>query len=347
MYLFFNWVKRFVIAIVTILLSIATFNFIVDPYQKYRLTSFYKFEEKKQREILPGLAKYSDYDTIIIGSSMTENFRPEQVDELFGVKTLKLSMAGAYAHELHILLNYVFERKQIKHIFYILDPYSVAGSPYRIHTNHMPLYMYSDSLLANIRYLIDKEATRRAFKSVTKYRGQHNDFQRLWYWADIETFSKEKVLKNLQHKPPYSSFKASEHTAEKLITSFQINIEPLLKEHPDTTFSIIYPPYSALAYANTHENQWLSSVHALKLYVLDTSLSLTNTKIYDFQCLPEIVENLNNYKDFTHYSGQINDYMITSIFKQQHEVTKANIGQCCKTIDGIAQKPEWLKYFKE
>jgi len=342
---FFQWSRNFIIILIVLLISIALFNYSVDPYQKYRITDFYKFEEKKQREILPGLAKHLTYDSIIIGSSMTENFRPEQINEIFKTKTIKLSMAGAYAHELNILLNYVFSRKKIKQIIYVLDPYSLAGSPTRIHTEHMPLYMYSDSIKANVTYLLDKETTRRSMKSITKYRNKKNDFNRLWYWADLETFSEASVVAKLQNKPVYSSFNKQAHSANTLIDSFKVNIQSLLKEHSDTKFIFIYPPYSALSYANMQEKGWLTSVGLLKAYVLKTSQAYDNVSVYDFQCNSDIVEDLNNYKDYTHYSGKINDYMIEAVAQGQYLSTSNNIDQCLNTIETIASKPKWHQYF--
>ena len=44
----------------------------------------------------PGMAKHMDYDSVILGSSMTVNFNTGWFEELLGLKTLKLSYSGAF-----------------------------------------------------------------------------------------------------------------------------------------------------------------------------------------------------------------------------------------------------------
>ena len=51
----------------------------------------------------------------------------------------------------------------------------------------------------------------------------------------------------------------------------------------------------------------------------------SNVAIYDFQSAIEITTNLNNYKDFTHYHQNINNWMIEQIKVKNYLVTHYNI----------------------
>ena len=53
----------------------------------------------------------------------------------------------------------------------------------------------------------------------------------------------------------------------------------------------------------------------------------SNVAIYDFQSAIEITTNLNNYKDFTHYHQNINNWMIEQIKENNYLVTKDNIDE--------------------
>lgn len=67
----------FVILGTALLLGLAAwFNFMVDPFQQYRLAKpeHVRFPRALQRYINPGLAKNADYDFVITGSSMMENY---------------------------------------------------------------------------------------------------------------------------------------------------------------------------------------------------------------------------------------------------------------------------------
>ena len=55
-----------------------------------------------------------------------------------------------------------------------------------------------------------------------------------------------------------------------------------------------------------------------KLIVLD------NVFLYDFQIAKEITHNLNNYKDLTHYSQDINYWIIDQIRYNNFHLTPEN-----------------------
>ena len=83
--------KTFPFRVLLYLLLLALFvhglNFAIDPLQIYRKQEILRplFTEKQRLQV-PGLARNytSDATTLIIGSSMTANFRSAQVDERFG-----------------------------------------------------------------------------------------------------------------------------------------------------------------------------------------------------------------------------------------------------------------------
>ena len=70
-----KWVFKLLTAFITVSFVIMTINYIVDPFQQYRIATWYKVTDKKQRNVIPGLAKNIAVETVIIGSSMVENFR--------------------------------------------------------------------------------------------------------------------------------------------------------------------------------------------------------------------------------------------------------------------------------
>lgn len=44
-----------------------------------------------------GIIRHFDFDGVITGTSMTENFKPSEADELFGGKFIKVPLAGSGA----------------------------------------------------------------------------------------------------------------------------------------------------------------------------------------------------------------------------------------------------------
>ena len=68
------WIIKFLLLSILTLLTVGVINFLLDPFQQYRKANFYKPIYDNERYLNPGLAKTYDYNQVIIGSSMTENF---------------------------------------------------------------------------------------------------------------------------------------------------------------------------------------------------------------------------------------------------------------------------------
>ena len=54
-----------------------------------------------QRYINNGIVKHFDYDAIIMGSSMIENFKNSQFDELFETSSIKIPLSGSTFKEVN------------------------------------------------------------------------------------------------------------------------------------------------------------------------------------------------------------------------------------------------------
>lgn len=104
-----KFIKIFFSLSLLFLSIVALFNFIIDPYQQYRKPTLYKtFYGGNQRALNTGLAKNHNYNSVVIGSSMTENFLISKVSEIIN-NPIKLSISGGSAHEIFNTLNTVFK----------------------------------------------------------------------------------------------------------------------------------------------------------------------------------------------------------------------------------------------
>ena len=64
----------------------------IDPFQVYRLATHYvpPIDNTTQVYANAGIVRSYDYDSAIVGTSVTENFRPSQMDEVLGGRFIKL-----------------------------------------------------------------------------------------------------------------------------------------------------------------------------------------------------------------------------------------------------------------
>ena len=73
----------------------------VDPffhYHKPEVENYY-YPLDNQRSQNDGIARHFDYNAIITGTSMIENFRTSDMDARFDCNTIKLPFSGAYYKE--------------------------------------------------------------------------------------------------------------------------------------------------------------------------------------------------------------------------------------------------------
>ena len=107
-----KWIKLFFQLLFLTLLSIMIINYIVDPFQQYRVKTFYpiSFDIKDQRYKNAGLSKNFEYDSLILGTSMTENFVIDKTEESLNFnKLIKLSISGGSAREQSTVLKTAIE----------------------------------------------------------------------------------------------------------------------------------------------------------------------------------------------------------------------------------------------
>ncbi|MGL5903414.1 MAG: hypothetical protein ACRCZO_12080, partial [Cetobacterium sp.] len=107
------------------ILLLATIIYIVDPYQRYRKPFYGKTVSIEQTAINPGLLKNQDYDSIILGSSMAQNFLSREANLLLGGKFLNVSIGGAQAQDLKYLFEFGKKYKSIKKVFISLDVWAL------------------------------------------------------------------------------------------------------------------------------------------------------------------------------------------------------------------------------
>ena len=87
----------FLVAAFTVipLLLLAGITVIVDPYFHYHAPlEFLEYPLDNQRYQNDGIVKHFEYDAIITGTSMTENFHTSDLNRLFDVNSVKIPFSG-------------------------------------------------------------------------------------------------------------------------------------------------------------------------------------------------------------------------------------------------------------
>ena len=328
---------------VSILPLIALFNFVVDPHQQYRNSSFYPITYQHGRELNAGLAKNFDYDSVILGTSMMENFVLSDVKNILKFqKPIKMTMAGSSIYEQSIMLSTALRHREVKNVLMGLDFFSFYGCVNRLKYGEefFPFYLYDENILNDYKYLASLDTLVLSFESLARKfentsKNPLYDFEKMYEWHSKN--DEDNVLKQVEQKYKDkaqfdNNTKDKEKKLEYLISNFEFNLKPLIGENPNIEFTLVFPPYSVLAYKVYEEREQLQEFVAFKIHVIESLKRYKNVKIYDFQLANEVTHDLNNYYDLYHYKKYITKWMLEQIKIKNYKVDE---NETCKYVDFV------------
>ena len=130
----------------------------VDPFFHYHapLENF-PYLVDNQLSQNPGMARHMEYDSVILGSSMTVNFNTNWFQEEMGLQTIKLNYSGAYPKDQSNIMEIIFESDNaVKAVFLGIDVMTYTGGVEE--TKYpIPEYLYDDNYFNDIYYLLNKD----------------------------------------------------------------------------------------------------------------------------------------------------------------------------------------------
>ena len=282
----------------------------VDPFFQYHapLESF-PYLVDNQLSQNPGMAKHMDYDSVILGSSMTVNFNTNWFAELMDLDALKLSYSGAYPKDQANIMDIIFESgHDVQAVFLGIDVMTYTGGVEE--TKYpIPAYLYDDNYLNDVQYVLNKDVflnyVLRPLADPDK-----TDLATVYqsWWTD-EYYNIQWVMHNYVPSEPVSEEAERETYIESTDRNLRTNLCPYIEQNPDTTFYLFFPPYSILYWNDVIQENHLEATMAQYQYIADTVLAYDNVRVFYFPDLENVVTDLNNYADYTHYHRDINRYM--------------------------------------
>ncbi|MBB6734908.1 copper amine oxidase N-terminal domain-containing protein [Cohnella zeiphila] len=308
------WRKGTVRFAVSVLLLIAVFclaTFLFDPLQFYRQATWYPpIFSTQERYQNPGLARNYDYDTIILGTSMTENFLPSVVDKALHGKTLKLSMEGSMAEEQYKIADLALRTGKPKQVLWGLDYFAFKHQDPATAAD-FPDYLYDDDWTNDYRYLMNVSVYEMLAKDVLKMNTTrtNQDLEHLYNWNASGGFGAAKVLAAYSRAGEEEKyFGLNEDPLDQIRQSFETNVLSLVKRYPDVQFLFFYPPYSILrqdVWKKTNETRYRNQLE-MSGWMYRQLAALPNAKVYDFQAESDWTYDLDLYKDLSHYAQDVN-----------------------------------------
>lgn len=321
-----QFIKSFFIRTLLLLAGVIAVVVVLDPFYQYHrpLPGLKAVLTDKEYQCI-GTLRTFDYDALIVGSSVCENYNNHWFDEGFGCNTIKAIRAYGATADLCYLLDAAYESHEIKYVFYNIEPSSLSAStePTYVSTG-CPMYLYDRNIMNDYSYVLNKDVLTEkipymlAYSLIADY-----DEGDSYNWAQQKEFGRDKAL-GMYARLPY----VKEMLPETVnATELAANIELLTAQvaaHPNTTFKFFFSPYSILWWDNAYRRGELNAVIYNEKQAIGALLQYDNVEIYFYQDDWDIITNLDNYMDTIHFSKDINYYVYDKLASGEERLTIDN-----------------------
>ena len=336
-----KWTLICLLAAGLILLLAAAVMAVVDPLFHFHGPleglRYAIYDERYQND---GIVRHFDYDAVITGTSMTENFKASEFDELFGVNAVKVSYSGATFRELRENLERAFQtHPDIKCVLFSLDNFCLTAEGDDLMYEGYPAYLYDDDPVNDVNYLLNKDILLDHLTETmayTAYGLETTGFDEYANWMKYYEFGKEAVLS--LYERPEAKWKISPFGPEdrqRLEENLEGNILSLTRAHPDTTFYLFFPPYSVVWWDQEQRLGTLEGTIDRQQAAAEMLLGEDNIRLFGFCDAFDVTGDLSLYKDLAHYNEDINSQMLRWMAAGEHALTAAD-------LDGyIARIRDW------
>ena len=350
-----KWVISVIVSYFGILLCITGLVYYIDPFfhfhAPYKGVSYVFGNEQYSND---GIVRNFSYDAIITGTSMTENFKTQQVDELFQVKSIRTSFMGeGYKRVSENLDNAIKNNDELKMVIRSLDTLWLIADKDWMGYDYYPEYLYDDNIWNDVNYIFNRDilinnvlpVLKRSLEGIPPETFDSNVFGAGFAGG------KETVLKNYER--PDRKYEAINSSDTEMFMSFakssiEQNIINTVKANPNITFYLFFPPYSICWWDSINQEGpgVLQRRIDLEQLTIELLLDYNNVKLFSFFNNYELICNLNNYMDSIHYIQDVNSQILVWMKNGKYQLTKDNYKKYLEEISVFYNNYNYDQLFK-
>ncbi len=334
---------RLLCASAAIVLAATLLTFTVDPLQLFRparfFTAMYSLDTRMQNA---GLIRSQQFDTVLMGTSLSIHVRPSDIDRTLGVRSVKLAMPGSNSREHIFVLDTAMERRP-RRVLWQMDDWIFRNAPDV--DAYLPANLYRRNVSGLAQYLLSGAMAReslwialRAFPTlapvITKLTNGVMFRFPLAEVDDINAFRRDLDIGAMYNKPKaLAGFRSiidpsrrkilsGGYDLDAMIQGFQRDAIGFITKHPDVQFDIYFAPYSILFFVALRDASpaTLKTTYDFTAYAAERLTQLPNVRLYDFRAVREITHDLNDYVDVAHYSPAVDRKILSWLAEGKYRV---------------------------
>ena len=339
-----KWFWTLFIIIFSVLVLMAGMVAYLDPFFHYhapREGFYYTLDNERSQN--DGITRHFNYDAIITGTSMTENFKASEFDSLFQANAIKVCYSGAMYKEINDNLTNGFAGHQIRYVLRCIDDSYLTSDKDASRTDlgSYPTYLYNQSIWDDTKYLLNRDVIfgyciPMLFGRLEGKAGGITSFDTYANWMHGVTFGRDAVMSGvgqMQENVQQIPISEAEQAAER--ANIAQNVTALAKKHPETAFYYYFPPYSVALWGSLYsEGTAVQQIEEEKI-AIEMMLQCDNIKIFSFSDNPELTANLDNYRDARHYGEWVNSAILKWMAQGTGQLTKDNYKSYLQKLSDI------------
>lgn len=292
----------------------------------------------------PGIALNYTYDTVILGSSMTENFHIKDL-AVYGEDAVKISYSGATTKDISNILGLIFSSNHnIKRIYIDLNDYQLCSFP-DVNFTDIPSYLYDRNYITDVQYIFNKDVIYECLHQIISK--EEYDIDYAFTWEEDDLFGADKVIEDFNSSHIDQAWIADNSIESKealsRVKDNMNNILSIVAMHPETEFVFFYPPYSEAYWYDINRQNVLND----KITMLDLSMEelfkYDNVVVYMFMDDYDVISNLDNYRDICHFKPTINKQLLDYMHTENYKITKDNYLERLNTLKDYALNIDLFK----
>ena len=339
-----QWFKKCGLFLLGIIAVIIALFYVFDPYFHYHKPfSFVSYRLYDERYTNDGISRHFDYDAIITGTSMAQNFKTSEMDKLFGVRSVKETFSGSGFQETSDNLKRALDRnKDLKTVVWSLEYNGLIRDKDWTQYEGYPTYLYDDNPWNDVSYVFNKSVLYHGvLPNVAKtILGQPSTTMDEYSSWDKET-GLEYIMASYDRWEEKSEMieGLTEEERQMVTANIKENFVDMVSRYPDTTFYIFYTPYSICYWDFLNQEGMMKMQFEAEQIATELLLSCPNVKLFNFYDQYDVITNTDNYRDKEHYSAEINSRILEWMASGVGLVTKDNYLERLE-----AEKEYYLQY---
>ena len=310
---------------------------IVDPFFHYHKPIVrYKLTDDL-RYLNDGISRHFDFDGVIVGTSMAQNFKCSQFDELFGTKSVKLPYTGAGYEELGESMDRTLNRNpEVRAVLWAVDYNGLLRREDWTQYSDLPTYLYDENPLNDTPYVLNKDMFYHAFLPDIVKTIKKSDNTTMDEYAEKESeYGASMVYQGRHILPEIDNPEFTPEDEKQVTESFENNIISVINAHPNTTFYLFFTPYSIYNWEGMNAENSINKYISAQRTATKLLLECPNVRLYSFFEHTEIICDLDNYRDEAHYSDEINAQLLEWMAE----------GEGLLTVDNYEDRIAWQREF--